>query len=194
MKKVFFSLALGLAITLGLTFAQETGGGSETGGGGAAAAQQEAQAQLMDAQGNVVGDATFTATEDGMVRVQVNLNGFTAASAGEHGIHVHAIGQCEPDFQAAGGHFNPTDVSHGLLDPEGPHAGDLPNVHIDAEGNATYEVTTNLITLGEGDNSIFDEDGSALLIHAQPDDYVTDPSGNSGDRIVCGVITQGQGQ
>ena len=107
-----------------------------------------------------------------------------------HGLHIHTVGACTPDFAAVGGHFNPTTAQHGLDNPNGPHAGDLPNLEIDADGNGTYEATTTLVTLDQGDNSLFDSDGSALVIHAAPDDLVTDPSGNSGDRIACGVIEQ----
>ncbi len=146
-----------------------------------------AVATLLDADGNAVGDATFTETEEG-VMIQVTLREFTAAAEGEHGIHIHTTGACTPDFQAAGGHFNPTDAQHGMENSAGPHSGDLPNLEVDADGNAVYEATDTMITLGDGEGSLFDEDGSALVLHADPDDMVTDPSGNSGDRIACGVI------
>lgn len=146
-----------------------------------------AQTILLDAEGNSVGDATFTETDEG-VMIQVTLREFTAAAEGEHGIHIHTTGACTPDFQAAGGHFNPTDAQHGLENSAGPHAGDLPNLEVDADGNAIYEATDTMITLGNGEGSLFDEDGSALVIHSGPDDMVTDPSGDSGDRIACGVI------
>ena len=107
-----------------------------------------------------------------------------------HGLHIHTVGACTPDFAAVGGHFNPTTAQHGLDNPSGPHAGDLPNLEIDADGNGTYEATTTLVTLAQGDNSLFDSDGSALVIHADPDDLITDPAGNSGDRIACGIIEQ----
>ena len=107
-----------------------------------------------------------------------------------HGLHIHTVGACTPDFAAVGGHFNPTTAQHGLDNPSGPHAGDLPNLEIDADGNGTYEATTTLVTLDQGDNSLFDSDGSALVIHADPDDLITDPAGNSGDRIACGIIEQ----
>lgn len=153
---------------------------------GLAAAQ--ATAELMDTEGNVVGSATFT-LEGEAVRVQVEVMGFTAAAEGEHGIHIHETGACEPDFMAAGEHFNPTGMEHGLENPEGPHAGDLPTITIDAEGNATYEAMNDRIDLStEAGRSILAGDGSTLVIHAQPDDQVTDPAGMSGERIACGVI------
>jgi superoxide dismutase, Cu-Zn family len=148
-----------------------------------------AVAILQDVAGNEVGRATFT-TRDGDVLVQVQLQGFASAEPGEHGIHIHTTGACTPDFQAAGGHFNPANTQHGLENPNGPHAGDLPNMTIDENGNATYEAVTERATLGDATNTLFDSDGSALVIHAGPDDQVSDPAGNSGDRIACGVIEQ----
>jgi Cu-Zn family superoxide dismutase len=168
---------------LWVSLAQDQQSGSENG----------ATAELRDAQGNNVGTASLSTVEGGAVRLQVELDGFEAASTGEHGIHIHETGSCEPDFKAAGGHFNPTGNQHGLLSRDGPHAGDLPNIRIEEDGSADYQVTTLLVTLGEGDNSLFDDDGSAIVIHADPDDLVTDPSGGSGDRIACGVIER-QGQ
>ncbi len=155
---------------------------------GVALAQQSiAMAELKDTQGQVVGQATFTSEPSGAVKIQVNVAGLMT-EAGDHGIHTHAVGQCTPDFKAAGGHFNPTNAQHGLNNPQGPHVGDLPNMQLTADGSGTYEATSDRVTLGSGANSLFDADGSALVIHAGPDDQVTDPSGNSGDRIACGVI------
>ena len=91
---------------------------------------------------------------------------------------------------SAGGHFNPTNRQHGLRNPQGPHAGDLPNLTVDANGAGTFQATNALVTLGAGTSSLFDADGSALVIHADPDDEMTDPTGNSGGRIACGVITR----
>jgi Cu-Zn family superoxide dismutase len=143
--------------------------------------------------------------EDG-VQIQTLIEGFDTAvtdeARGEHGLHIHETGECTaPDFSSAGGHFNPTDAEHGLLQPDGPHAGDLPNIWIEADGSADYTVTTNLITLEPGDGqrpaqmgdrSLFDSDGSAVVLHAGPDDYITDPAGDSGDRLACGVIVPNQ--
>ena len=109
-------------------------------------------------------------------------------SPGEHGVHVHAVGRCDPPgFTTAGDHFNPLARKHGLEASEGPHAGDLPNLRADPGGSARYEATTDRITLSGGASTAFDADGSALVIHARPDDQRTDPSGNSGDRVICGV-------
>jgi superoxide dismutase, Cu-Zn family len=174
MKRIFCWLAA-VVLLLGLSVA--------------AAQAQEATAELQDRDGNVIGTATLTATDDGGVRVQVDIEGFDEAE-GEHGIHFHEFGECEPpDFESAGDHFNPTGAEHGLLNPDGPHVGDLPNIRFDDQGNASYDVITMLVTLGEGENSLLDGDGTALVIHENRDDHVTDPSGESGDPIACGVVT-----
>ena len=149
---------------------------------------QGAMGELRDAGGNVVGKAILVPAPSG-VELQVTVGGFTGAAAGEHGIHIHAVGLCEPPgFTSAGGHFNPAGKKHGLNSPEGSHAGDLPNMVFDGAGNATYSAVVESITLGAGVNSVFDADGSAVVIHAGPDDMMTDPAGNSGARIACGTL------
>jgi Cu-Zn family superoxide dismutase len=144
-----------------------------------------ATAQLRNVQGQPVGTATLT-ERDGRVRLVVEARGLMP---GEHGIHVHSVGRCDPPgFTTAGDHFNPTSRKHGLEAPEGPHGGDLPNLRAEGDGSARYEATTDRITLSSGTRTAFDADGSALVIHARPDDQRTDPSGGSGDRVVCGVL------
>lgn len=151
---------------------------------------ERAAAPLRDAEGKVVGVALFVQEAQG-VRISVTVKGL---SPGEHGIHIHAVGVCEPpDFLSAGPHFNPTSKKHGLSNPEGPHAGDLPNLGVGEDGSAVYEHVTDRVTLTPGELSLFDEDGSALIIHAGPDDQSTDPAGNSGARLLCGVITPMKG-
>jgi Cu-Zn family superoxide dismutase len=152
-----------------------------------------ATAEIKDAQGNVVGAATLTEGTGG-VKLQVQVRGFSAAANGEHGVHIHAVGTCEaPGFTTAGGHFNPAAKKHGLNSAEGAHGGDLPNLNIAADGSGTYEAGTDRITLAPGAaHSIFDADGSAVVIHAGPDDQMTDPAGNSGARIACGVLQAAQ--
>jgi Cu-Zn family superoxide dismutase len=150
------------------------------------AAGERAAAPLRNAEGQVLGMAIFTQEAQG-VRISVTVKGL---SPGEHGIHIHSVGKCEPpDFLSAGPHFNPTNKKHGLTNPEGPHAGDLPNLVVSEDGSAVYEHITDRVTLTPGELSLFDEDGSSLVIHAGPDDQMTDPAGNSGARVLCGVIT-----
>ena len=152
-----------------------------------AAKGERATAELHDAQGNVVGTATFV-QEGAIVRLTVELKGLPA---GFHGIHIHAVGKCEPpDFKPAGSHFNPLGKKHGLENAEGPHAGDLPNMRVEADGTGRFETTTDRVSLLPGPLSLFDDDGSSLVLHASLDDQKTDPSGNSGDRIACGIIQQ----
>jgi Cu-Zn family superoxide dismutase len=147
-----------------------------------------ATAALQDAQGASVGTATLEEGESG-VRISLQLTGLPE---GTHGFHIHQVGQCTaPGFESAGPHFNPTSRQHGLENPQGPHAGDMENVEVAAGGTAQLAVDNDRVTLGEGANSLLDADGSAIVLHAQADDNVTDPSGNSGDRIACGVITRG---
>ncbi len=147
-----------------------------------------AMAELQNITGTVVGTAHFTETAEGL-QISVVIRGFQAAEPGEHGIHFHQIGRCTPDFAVAGAHFNPTKAKHGLENPAGPHAGDLPNLEIDEEGNATYAAISSFVTLGEGETALLGTDGSSILIHAKADDQVTDPAGLSGARIACGVLT-----
>jgi Cu-Zn family superoxide dismutase len=146
-----------------------------------------ATAMLKDASGQNVGTAVLTEVAGG-VRLSLAVGNLPA---GTHGIHIHQVGACDPPaFTSAGDHFNPLGHQHGLDNPAGAHAGDLPNLVVAANGSANYATTTTMITLGTGPTSIFDADGSALVIHANTDDQVTNPSGNSGGRIACGVLVR----
>ena len=144
-----------------------------------------ATAELKSADGKDVGKATLTQTRAG-VRIALALKGLPP---GEHAFHVHAVGKCEPPFTSAGPHFNPEQKKHGKLNKEGHHAGDMDNVRIPDNGNLTLQVVDKDITLEKGKpNSLFQDGGTALVVHAGKDDYMTDPAGNAGDRIACGVI------
>ncbi|MEO7218970.1 MAG: superoxide dismutase family protein [Gemmatimonadaceae bacterium] len=149
-----------------------------------------AHAAVNDSAGQQVAMATLTQDSAGTVHIEIRARGL---SAGEHGVHFHTVGTCTaPTFASAGGHFNPdTTKHHGLDNPAGPHAGDLPNMLVDSAGNANYTATTNRVSLTVGPNSLFDSDGSALVIHATADDNMSDPAGNAGGRIGCGLIEKG---
>jgi Cu-Zn family superoxide dismutase len=149
----------------------------------------QATAELKDKDGKAVGVATFRESSGG-VTVDLNVKGLTP---GLHAVHVHAVGKCEaPAFTSAGGHFNPAQKKHGYKSPEGAHAGDLPNMLVAKDGTGRFEAFTDGMTLKPGATSVFDKDGSALVIHAGVDDNVTDPTGNAGDRAACGIITMAQ--
>jgi Cu-Zn family superoxide dismutase len=149
----------------------------------------QATAELKDKDGNAVGVARFRESSGG-VTVDVNVKGLTP---GLHAVHVHAVGRCDaPAFTSAGGHFNPAQKKHGYKSPEGAHAGDLPNMLVAKDGTGRFESFTDGMTLKPGATSVFDKDGSALVIHAGVDDNITDPTGNAGDRAACGVITMAQ--
>jgi Cu-Zn family superoxide dismutase len=149
----------------------------------------QATAELKDKENKTVGVATFRESGRG-VTVNIDVKGLTP---GLHAVHVHAVGKCEaPAFTSAGGHFNPAQKKHGHKSPEGAHAGDLPNMLVAKDGTGRFEAFTDGMTLKPGATSVFDKDGSALVIHAGVDDYTTDPTGNAGDRAACGIITLSQ--
>jgi Cu-Zn family superoxide dismutase len=150
-----------------------------------AAAGPSGKATLKNAEGKDVGTATFTKAKGG-VKVQVQV---ASLPPGKHGIHIHTAGKCDPpDFQTAGGHFNPTGKKHGLHSKEGAHVGDLPNLTVGKNGKGKGTFTAKGATLGEGEGSLCGPDGTALVIHEKADDEKTDPAGSSGARIACGVV------
>lgn len=146
-----------------------------------------AQAALVNASGGAVGIATLY-QEAGGVRVELSLTGL---SDGAHGVHLHAVGACDgPAFTSAGAHINSSGAMHGVKNSAGPHAGDLPNVIMNGGQSVRYTTTTRRVTFSDAADGLFDANGSAIVVHAAADDDSTDPAGNSGARIACGVITR----
>lgn len=149
------------------------------------AAGPSAHADIVNGQGQKIGTAQFVPSYGG-VRVDIDV---AQLPPGLHGVHIHAVGKCEgPDFKTAGGHLNPDMKQHGKDNPNGPHAGDMPNLTVGADGKAKTSLVAARVTLEAGPNSLFHEGGTAIVIHEKEDDYKTDPAGNSGARIACGVI------
>ena len=146
-------------------------------------AADQARAAMANADGGSVGEVTLVQTPNGTL-LHARLTGLPA---GAHAFHVHAVGKCEPPFKSAGGHFNPGGEKHGIHAEEGMHVGDMPNIHVPESGALEIEVLNARLML---DASLFDDDGAAIVIHAGPDDYKSDPAGAAGSRIACGVIEQ----
>ena len=150
-----------------------------------AKAADMASAEIIDTEGAVIGMVTFEETPNGVL-VYVEVSGIPP---GGHGIHLHAVGSCDPDFKAAGGHINPDHAKHGLKNPEGPDNGDLPNLYAASDGSARAEFfTTRVSVYGNAMPALLDEDGSAVIIHENPDDHMKQPIGGAGGRIGCGII------
>ncbi|MEA2766332.1 MAG: superoxide dismutase, Cu-Zn family [Gemmatimonadaceae bacterium] len=151
-------------------------------------AVSRASAIMYDINGTPIGTADLWQDPSGLVNVEIAS---LALPAGTHGIHFHEVGKCEGGataFSTAGAHYNPLGKQHGLSNPAGPHAGDAPNVVIPASGVGRVAFTSDRVTLTSGTISLFDADGSSIVVHANPDDQVSQPSGNSGARIACGVV------
>jgi Cu-Zn family superoxide dismutase len=151
---------------------------------------RHASATFIDATGGTVGWARLVEDATGVVHVNVHVEGL---APGRHGIHIHGVGACTPTFAAAGGHYNPLGEQHGLNNPDGPHAGDLPNLTVNPQGIGHLDAKTDRVTISAGPATLFDTTsgavGSAFIIHANEDDQVTDATlGGSGARIACALI------
>jgi superoxide dismutase, Cu-Zn family len=153
-------------------------------GAGVTSAQDmaTATADMLNLEGQSVGQVQVRDTPNGLI---VTAR-FTGLPEGVRAFHIHAVGACEPPFQSAGGHFNPDGHEHGMENPLGMHAGDLPNLHVPASG----ELTVEYFVVGVSLDDLFDDDGTSFVVHDGADDYVTDPAGDAGARIACGVVSR----
>lgn len=177
-------LALMLAFGSTATLLSQAPGVEATTGSNRAE-RMTASATLIDAMKRQVGEARLQETPHGVL-LELKL---TNVTPGPHALHVHEHGTCDaPGFTSAGGHFAPGDQAHGFLNADGPHAGDLPNIHVPSTLELSLEYLIPDVTLRAGPTSLLDADGSALVIHAGPDDYVTEPAGDAGERLACGAI------
>ncbi|UKS30129.1 superoxide dismutase family protein [Paenibacillus sp. HWE-109] len=178
--KILMTASLGVFVISGCQSVQRVSSNE------AASPPSSLEFSMMGANGQSVGTAKLSAVQEG-VYIDLQVSGLTP---GEHGFHIHEKASCEaPTFDSAGAHFNPQHKEHGILNPKGAHAGDLPNLIVDEKGNGKLSVIAKAVVLqADKPNSLFKPGGTSLVIHEKPDDLKTDPSGNSGKRIACGAV------
>ena len=181
MKRLTLALGIGL-IVYGTPAAQD-----QRPAGTAGTRPASASANLVDFQGRSVGQAVLQQAPHGVL-LKLDLKN---ATPGVHGLHLHEVGRCErPSFESAGGHFNPSNRQHGFMNPRGRHAGDLPNIEVPTTTQFAVEYFLADVTIEPGPQSLTDNNGSSIVIHAGKDDYAADPAGESGDRLACGEIVR----
>lgn len=170
------SLTLAAALVLTTNHAALAGGHIES-----------ASADLINAHGEIVGAAHLTQGPHGVL-LHVKVSGLTP---GKHGLHLHSHGVCDPDtgFKSAKGHVGKIEGAHGLMNPNGPEPGDLPNLYVAADGTGEMEAFTALVTLDGGDHALLDANGSTFIIHEKGDDHLSQPIGGAGARVACGIIS-----
>ena len=187
--KLLLALAASLAVVVACAPGEQNGRVAVSAGPNTyleAPSAQRAQAALLDPSGSPIGSVSFVEQRQN-VRIEISV---TKLPPGIHGVHLHAVGKCDgPDFASAGPHFNPTGAVHGVANPKGPHAGDLPNLTVGTDGRGTLVAFTSLVDLAPGaSQSLLRPTGTSIVVHASADDEKTDPSGNTGARIACGVV------
>ncbi|CAM4331245.1 superoxide dismutase family protein [Lacicoccus alkaliphilus] len=191
----FIPLFLMVFIVAACGAGEEAGEGADEGGDEEGATQEpseEIEVTMYDTDEEPIGTAVLSEADDG-VTIALEAEGL---EPGEHGMHIHDAGLCQgPNFETAGDHFNPTDASHGFDHEDGPHAGDLENIEVAEDGTVSTEVPADNVTIldEEVETSLMTDSGTSLIIHSDADDYVSQPSGDAGDPIACGVITEPQG-
>lgn len=174
---------------------EESDGGADENGNGDGAAEapsEEIEVTMYDTEEEPIGTAVLSESEEDGLTIALEAEGL---EPGEHGMHIHDAGMCEgPTFETAGSHFNPTDASHGFDHEDGPHAGDLENIEVAEDGTVSTEVPAENVTIldEEVETSLMTDSGTSLIIHSDADDYVSQPSGDAGDPVACGVITEPQ--
>jgi superoxide dismutase, Cu-Zn family len=154
----------------------------------AALADPDLRIELVDSAGRAIGRAGFTQEAEG-VRISVRVEGLRQ---GVYGLHIHETGRCDPPtFESAGGHFSPRGLPHGFESEGGPHAGDLPNLIVEPNGHGEMTILNTRVTLREGENALLRPGGTALVLHTEADDHISQPTGDAGDRQACAVISEG---